>query len=230
MGFLQRFWLLLLIIVLMVLFFVFGLNKTIGFDSLQKHYVLLQQWTAQYFLSAMVLFMAVYVLAVALSIPGAVFLTLLGGFLFGVYLGTLIVVCAATLGASILFLAVRVSLGEWLASNAGRWTDKMRKGFQENAFSYLLILRLIPLFPFWVINIVPALLKVPMKIYLLATVIGIIPGTFVYVSIGNGLAHLLEQGEKPNLGVMFTLPIIGPLIGLAALACLPILYRTCKGR
>ena len=116
--------------------------------------------------------MTCYTLAVAISIPGAVFLTLAGGFLFGVYLGTILVVISATLGATLLFFAVRTTLGEWLAQKASEWIERMQHGFQHNAFSYLLTLRLIPLFPFWVVNIAAALLGVPLSTYVITTFFG----------------------------------------------------------
>lgn len=116
-----------------------------------------------------------------------------------------------------------------MAKKAGRWIERMRQGFQENALSYLLILRLIPLFPFWVVNIVPALLGVDIRTYMVGTFFGIIPGSLVYVSIGNGLGHVLEQGQKPDLGVILSFPVLGPLLGLAFLALLPILYRKIRG-
>ena len=226
---LRQSWLLILIIVLMIIFFASGLNQYVSFASLQKYYLVLQHWTSENFISAIIVFMAVYILAVAISIPGAVFLTLLGGFLFGVLLGTLLVVVSATIGATLLFLAVRLAMGEWMAKKAGRWIERMRQGFQENALSYLLILRLIPLFPFWVVNIVPALLGVDIRTYMVGTFFGIIPGSLVYVSIGNGLGHVLEQGQKPDLGVILSFPVLGPLLGLALLALLPILYRKIRG-
>lgn len=226
---LRQSWLLILIIALMIIFFASGLNQYVSFASLQKYYLVLQHWTSENFISAIIVFMAVYILAVAISIPGAVFLTLLGGFLFGVLLGTLLVVVSATIGATLLFLAVRLAMGEWMAKKAGRWIERMRQGFQENALSYLLILRLIPLFPFWVVNIVPALLGVDIRTYMVGTFFGIIPGSLVYVSIGNGLGHVLEQGQKPDLGVILSFPVLGPLLGLAFLALLPILYRKIRG-
>lgn len=169
--------------------------------------------------------MMLYILAVAASIPGAVFLTLAGGFLFGVLWGVLLVVISATLGATLLFFAVRTALGEWLAKKASGWISRMRQGFQHNAFSYLLTLRLIPLFPFWVVNIVPALLSVSAKTFISATFIGIIPGSTVYVLVGNGLSQVFASNQTPNLGIIFEPKVLGPLLALAALSLIPALYQ-----
>lgn len=169
--------------------------------------------------------MMLYILAVAISIPGAVFLTLAGGFLFGVLWGVLLVVISATLGATLLFFAVRTALGEWLSKKASGWISRMRQGFQHNAFSYLLTLRLIPLFPFWVVNIVPALLNVSAKTFISATFIGIIPGSTVYVLVGNGLSQVFASNQTPNLGIIFEPRVLGPLLALAALSLIHALYQ-----
>lgn len=221
-----RRWIPLLVLLgLLSLFFGFGLNKYLSFSALREHRALLLSWTQTHFLLSVLFFMSCYTLAVAISIPGAVFLTLAGGFLFGVFTGVLLVIISATLGATLLFFAVRTALGEWLAKKASGWVERMRLGFQRNAFSYLLTLRLIPLFPFWVVNIVPALLNVSPKIFIIATLIGIIPGSFVYVLVGNGLSQVFATNQTPNLGIIFEPQVLGPLLALAALSLLPALYQ-----
>lgn len=226
----QRFWLLIVLSMGLILFFGFGLQKYLNFATLQQNHLALQQWTATHYFQAAILFILFYVIAVAVSIPGAVFLTLTGGFLFGLLWGTLYVVFSATLGATLLYLAVRLALAERLGHLTSGKITAMSEGFQRNAFNYLLVLRLIPLFPFWLVNIVPALLNVPLKTFILATFIGIIPGSLVYVSIGNGLSSLFANNKTPNLGIIFTPTILIPLIGLAFLSLLPILYKKWKTR
>src|SRR3990167_3243514 len=226
----KRFWLLIVLLILLGLFFYFDLNSYLSFASLNRHHTQLQLWTMAHFTQAVLAFIGIYILAVAISVPGAVFLTLTGGFLFGIIWGTLLVVFSATIGAVLVFLAVKSALGNWLAGIAHSWVGCLRKGFQKNAFSYMITLRLIPLFPFWVVNIVPAVLGVQLKTYVLATFLGIIPGSLVYVMVGKGLRHLFAQKQAPDLGIIFTPPILLPLIGLALLSLLPIFYQRYKER
>jgi uncharacterized membrane protein YdjX (TVP38/TMEM64 family) len=221
----QRWLPLLILLGLLGIFFTFRLDRYLSFASLRDHRALLLFWTQSHFVLSSLLFMMCYTLSVAISIPGAVFLTLAGGFLFGVLWGVVLVVISATLGATLLFFAVRTALGEWLAQRASGWVSRMRQGFQHNAFSYLLTLRLIPLFPFWVVNIVPALLDVSAKTFITATLIGIIPGSFVYVLVGNGLSQVFAANQTPNLGIIFEPQVLGPLLALAALSLIPPLYQ-----
>jgi uncharacterized membrane protein YdjX (TVP38/TMEM64 family) len=104
----------------------------------------------------------------------------------------------------------------------------MEAGFRENAMSYLLVLRLVPLFPFWLVNLVPAFLGVPLRTYVIGTFFGIMPGTFVYASVGSGLGAILEAGESPDLGIIFKAEILIPLLGLALLALIPVIYKRIK--
>ena|SRR3990167_4736516 len=219
---------LLILLVGLVLFYFSGWSSYLSFDALKEHRQILLAWTdANYFLAAL-LFMVVYTLSIAVSIPGATFLTLAGGFLFGIVWGAIFVVISATLGATIIFLAVRTALAQWVARKAGGWVNKMRRGFQENAFQYLLVLRFVPLFPFWVVNIVPGLLGVRVSTYVIATFVGIIPGSIVYVMLGNGLGYFFDQNQTPNLGIIFEPRILLPLIALGVLSVLPLLYRKLK--
>lgn len=210
---------------LLVLFFSFRLDKYLTYTSLQAHQALLISWTKAHYFTSVIIFMSVYTLAVAVSVPGALFLTLAGGFLFGVVWGAILVIISATVGATILFFALRTSLGNWVAKSASHWIDLMRQGFQKNAFSYLLTLRLVPLFPFWVVNIVPALLDVDAKTFILATFFGIIPGSIVYVMVGNGLSHVFATNQTPNLSIIFFPEILIPLLALATLSLIPVGYK-----
>jgi len=222
---LRRWTPLILLIVLLVLFFSFRLDRFLSFASLRDHRDFLLTWTEKHYALASFIFFASYTLAVVISIPGALFLTLAGGFLFGIIWGTVLVVISATLGATLLFFAVRMAIGDLLAKRASRWSEGMRMGFQNNAFSYLMTLRLIPLFPFWVVNIVPGLLDVSPKIYITATFIGIIPGSLVYVMVGNGLSKVFAQNQTPDLGIIFSPHVLFPLLALVALCLIPVLYQ-----
>ena len=169
--------------------------------------------------------MALYAAVIALSVPGGAILTIAGGFLFGIAPATLYVVVGATIGATIIFLIARTALGDSLRARAGPRIRRMEEGFRADALSYLLVLRLIPIFPFWLVNIVPAFLGVPLRTYVLGTFVGIIPGSFVYASVGNGLGAVFEAGQTPDLGIIFKPEILLPIVGLAALALLPVAYR-----
>jgi uncharacterized membrane protein YdjX (TVP38/TMEM64 family) len=207
-----------------------GLHHELSLAGLQQHRAKLQELVAAGPLLAPLAFVAVYAGATALSLPGALFLTLSGGFLFGTWLGGLLSVLGATSGAVVLFLIARSSLGAALRDRAGPWLQRLEAGFRQDAFSYLLVLRLVPLFPFWLVNLVPALLDVPLATFALATFLGIIPGGLVYAGVGSGLGAVLDRGEQPNLGLILEPQIVLPLLGLASLALVPVAYRRWQDR
>jgi uncharacterized membrane protein YdjX (TVP38/TMEM64 family) len=211
-----------------VAFFAFGLDQYVSFAALKAHRQNLADFVSAYGVWSVVVYIVSYAAAIAVSLPGGAVLTIAGGFLFGTGPATVYVVVGASIGATILFLAARTALGEPLRARAGPGLKRMEKGFQENAFSYLLFLRLIPLFPFVLVNLVPAFLGVPLRTYVVATVIGIIPGTFVYASVGNGVGALFDAGKTPDLGIIFEPDILIPIVGLAILALLPIAYKKFK--
>jgi len=226
----RRLWPLALLIFLFCLAYYFQWTQYLSFSTLKKHHRELLSWTEQHYTSAVLLFMSCYTLSVAISIPGALILTLTGGLLFGLYLGFIYVVISATLGAVFVFLVVRYALNDWVEQKTSQWIKKMRKGFQNNAFSYLFILRLIPIFPFWVVNIAPALLGVKLRTYFLATLLGILPGSFIYVSVGNSLNLLFKQKREPDLNIIFSPELLLPLLGLALLSLLPAVYKKIQER
>jgi uncharacterized membrane protein YdjX (TVP38/TMEM64 family) len=218
------------LVVGLVLFFAFGLDSYLSFDALRENRDHLTTFVADNLATAALLYAVAYIVVVAFSLPAGALLSLAGGFLFGTATGSVLTVIGATIGATLLFLAAKTALAGVLREKAGAAVQRMRKGFQANAFSYLLFLRFVPLFPFWLVNLVPALLNVRLPVYILATFIGIIPGTVVYVSVGNGLGAVLDAGEDPDLGVIFQPEIFWPLIGLAVLSLAPILYKRLKGK
>ena len=211
-------------------FFVFDLNQYVSLDALKTHRETLQSWVVNYGVLTAAIFVLVYALAVAFSVPGAVFITIAGGFMFGPYLGTVYVVVGATIGAVGVFLAAKYALGDVLRARAGPDIKRMEAGFRENEMSYLLILRLVPLFPFWLVNLVPAFLGVSLRTYTIGTLLGIIPGAFVYALVGDGAGAVLDAGGDLNLGIIFEPRFLAPIIGLAVLACIPIVYKKIRGR
>ena len=207
-----------------------GLYRYASFETLERHAQDLDELvTGRPVLSA-VAFALAYAIATAVSIPGAVFFTIAGGFLFGTVPGAALAVTGASIGAIAVFLVARTSIGLSLRSTAAPWLERMRQGFNENALSYLFVLRIVPLFPFWVVNIVPALLGVKLRIYALATVVGIIPGALVFASVGSGLDSVIAKGDEPDMGLILEPSILSPLLGLAALALLPVAYKRLKAR
>ncbi len=202
-----------------------GLHRYLSFDALSEHRETLLALVEDRPILAPLGFVALYAVTTALSLPGGVILTLAGGFLFGTWLGGTYVVVGATLGAITIFLIAKTALGDTLRNKAGPWMTRMESGFRENELSYMLILRLVPLFPFWLVNLVPAFLGVSLPVYAAATFVGIIPGSFAYASAGNGLGSVFDRGEVPGLEILADPTVWGPMAALAVLAMLPIVYK-----
>lgn len=212
------------------LFFAFGLQRYLSLDALKANRDWLYLQVNDHLAFVLAAYFVIYAGVVALSLPGATVLTLGGGCLFGQWLGTGATVVAATIGATLLFLAARTAFADVLRRRDGPWLTRLRDGFQANAFNYLLFLRLVPAFPFFVVNLVPAFLGVRLSVFILATLIGIIPGTFVYTTVGAGLATLLNQPGSITLGRILTPQIAIGLGGLALLALLPVGYKAWRKR
>lgn len=204
--------------------YAFDLHNWVSFDRLRENRETVTTWVADNTVLAALVYIAAYALLVAISFPVGSFLTILGGFLFGVWPGTLFVVLGATLGATGIFLAARTGLGEPLRQRASGFMRRMEQGFQENALSYMLVLRLVPLFPFFAVNIAPAFLGVSLPVYVVATFFGIIPGSLVYTSVGNGLGAVFDTGGQPDLGLIFKPEVLLPILGLALLSLIPVAY------
>lgn len=222
---LTRFWPLAILVLGFALFFAFDLQRYATLDTLRDNRAALSQWVAANYLLAILIFVGAYTLMAAFSLPGALAATLTGGFLFGTWVGGLATVVGATAGATILFIAARTAFADLLRAKAGSGLARMEEGFRENAFSYLLFLRLVPAFPFWLVNLAPAFLGVSLGTFVSATFIGIIPGTFVFASLGNGLGAIFDAGGTPDLSLLGKPEVIGPLLALGLLSLLPILYR-----
>ena len=214
----------------LVAFFAFDLSRFLSFETLRQNRVALLNWVDAYGVVAALVYMLIYAVAIAFSLPGGAVLTITGGFLFGSVWGTICVVFAATAGATALFLIAKTSFGDTLRAKAGPALQKMQEGFQEGALSYLLVLRLVPLFPFFLVNLVPAFLGVSWRVYVIGTFVGIIPGTFVFATVGAGLGSVFDQGGEFSAAGILTPQIVTALIGLAVLALIPVVYKKIKAR
>jgi uncharacterized membrane protein YdjX (TVP38/TMEM64 family) len=200
-------------------FFYFDLSQYLSLDALKANRDALLQYTTSQYEIAVALFILIYILQTAFSLPGGAVLTLTGGFLFGSLMGTLYVNVGATAGATLAFLAARYLLHDWVEHKFGNRLGPIQEGFAKNAFSYLMTLRLIPAFPFFLVNLVSGLTRVNLGTYVLATSIGIIPGSFVFAFAGRqlGTINSLSEIASPPVLLAFTL--------LGLLALMPVAYR-----
>ena len=214
----------------LALFLLLGLERYFSFEMLSRHHAALTAWVGEHAVAAALLYVLAYALIVAFSLPIAIVVTPVGGFLFGLTIGALLSVIGATVGSIAVFLAARTAFHDLFQARAGAALAKLEEGFRRDSFNYLLFLRLVPVFPFWLVNIVPALLGMKLGPYTLATVIGIIPGAIVYSSVGASLGMVIDRGEVPDLGIIFEWRILLPLLGLALLALVPVLYARLRGK
>lgn len=179
---------------------------------------------------AATLFALLYVAVVVFSIPGAVWVSIAGGFLFGTWVGTALNVASATTGATLLFLVARSSFGAWLRERAAGWAARAAEGIERDQVSYLLLVRLVPAMPFFVANLIPAFFRVRPWTFVWTTFAGIIPAAIVFTSFGAGIGELLDRGERPDLGELFAPEFVLPLAGLMLLALLPAVLRRLRAR
>jgi uncharacterized membrane protein YdjX (TVP38/TMEM64 family) len=212
------------IMVAVAAFFYFDLGRFLSLQALKDNRDDLLSFTETQSALAAALFVLIYVAVVGLSLPGAVILTLAGGFLFGAVWGTLFVNLGATTGATLAFLASRYLLRDWVERKFGKWLGPVQQGFEKNAFSYLMTLRLIPLFPFFAVNLISGLTRVNVGTYVAATALGIIPGSFVYAYAGRQLGTINSLKDIASPGV------IGAFVLLGLLALVPNLYKKWSGR
>ncbi len=219
---------LLLLAALIGAFFYFDGDQYLMIETLSDNRHELMEFVHNNMIGSVILFIVLYAAVTATAVPGSAVMTIAGGFLFGIVFGTIWVVIAATIGATILFLLARTTFGDALRQKAGPALQKMEAGFQQNAFSYLLSLRLVPVFPFFLINIVPAFLGVSIRTYVLATLIGIIPGAFVFASIGAGLGSVFDMMMEFSLKNAITPEILIGLVSLSALSLAPAVYKKIK--
>jgi len=205
-----------------------GVYHYLSLDYLRMYHKSLKTFIEMHPIAVPFAFCLVYTTLTALSVPGAVFLTLLGGYLFPQPFSTIYVVLSATCGATLIFLAARTALKDILKKKAGPFLQKMEKGFQENAVSYLLFLRFVPLFPFWLVNIAPAFFAVSLITFVWTTLVGIFPGTLVFTLAGGGLEKILENNETFSISTIFNIQIKIALVLLGITALAPTIWRKFK--
>lgn len=229
-AFLRRFWPPLLLIAALIAAWLGGIGQWLSWDTLARNQMTLATWVHAHPVVAPSLYALVYTVVVALSLPEAAVVTVAGGLLFGTLLGGMLAIVGSSIGAVVLFLAIRHHLARAVAARGGRLIERLCAEIRHNGFSYLLAIRLVPAFPFWLVNLAAGLSGMRLVPFTGATVIGIIPATFVYASIGAGVGKVLAEGGVPDLSLIFSPSILGPLIGAAALALLPVAWRRWKRR
>lgn len=227
--------------------YAFGLHNYFTLQSIAENRAALADYTAQNLVLSVVVFVAVYTAAVAVSFPGASILTILAGLLFGWALGGAAAIIAATVGATIVFTIAKSSFGDVLAKKAGPFLSRISAGFADDAFNYLLFLRLVPAFPFWLVNIAPALTKVKLRTFVTATFLGIIPGSFAFAFVGAGLDSVITAqqashaqcvaeksiGECPfglSVSSLVTTELLLAFAALGVVALIPVIIKKWKAR
>lgn len=225
---LKRFLPIILVLIGMAIIFFSGAYRYLSFNALRAYHETLKLFIQAHPIAVPVLYILAYIILTALSVPGAVFLTLLGGYLFPQPFSTLYVVFSATCGATLIFLAARTALGDSLKQKAGPFLQKMEKGFNENAASYLLFLRFVPLFPFWIVNLAPAFFHVRLRTFIWTTIVGIAPGSFVFTLAGGGLEKIFDSQQAFSIGAIFNTQLKIALTLLGVLALVPIIIKKFK--
>jgi uncharacterized membrane protein YdjX (TVP38/TMEM64 family) len=209
------------------------LRDTLTFSALAENRDALIAFRDANYAATVAVFMAVYIVIVAFSLPGATIATLTGGFLFATFPGALFNITAATIGATAIFLAAQTSVGARMGARlegSEGIVKRIKAGIDENQWSMLFLIRLLPVVPFFVANLVPAFLDVPLRRFVISTFFGIMPGAVVYTSVGAGLGEVFARGETPDLGIIFEPQILLPILGLAALALAPIILKALRGK
>ena len=211
----------------------FTLRDYLSFQTLADNREALISFRDNNYVLTALMLISVYVLVVAFSLPGATIATLTSGFLFGPVFGAGFSVLSATIGATLIFLAARhgfgETLGQKLEASKGN-IKKIKDGIDENQWSMLFVIRLVPVVPFFVANLIPAFMQVPVHRYVISTFFGIMPGSIVYTSVGAGLGEVFARGETPNFGIIFEPHVLLPILGLAALSLLPVVVKAITGK
>lgn len=221
---------LLLLVAVAVALWRSGLARELSWSALARHQAALRALVAAHPLAAPAAFVVLYALIVAFSIPEAALATVTSGLLFGPWFGGGLAVLGATLGAVLLFVVARTALAGFMARRAKALLGRIRPGLERDGFSYLLALRLLPIVPFWLVNLGAALCGMRLFPYAAATLLGIIPTTLVFAWIGAGVGDVLAVGGRPDLSLIFSPSILGPLAALAALSLAPVLWRRFRRR
>ncbi|MCH9613176.1 MAG: hypothetical protein SP1CHLAM54_01730 [Chlamydiia bacterium] len=227
-AFLKKYLFLIVIVALMIVAYSTGITDLLSFKTLKEHRDILQEFVNNHYVTSLILYTLIYFVATSLSLPGAAILTIFGGFLIPVPWSTICVIIGATAGATVIFMAARTALGDMLKARSGKMLQKMEKGFKEHAVSYLFFLRLVPLFPFWVVNLAPAFFGVRLKHYVWTTFFGIMPGCYIYTQAGAGLSEVFNSGEAFTIENILNWKMRIALILLAVFALIPVIYRRIK--
>jgi uncharacterized membrane protein YdjX (TVP38/TMEM64 family) len=204
-------------------FFALGGPRYLDLATIKQHRDTLLALTGQHYGAALASAFCVYVLVVAFSVPGAAVLSLTVGFLFGRWIGTALTVTAATAGATLVFLGARYLFADLARRRLGHWYARLSAGFAAHGFSYLLFLRLVPLFPFFLVNLAPAIADLPLRTYVLATFLGIIPGSFVFVNVGQALGRIDSTRDLLSASTLLALALLG------IMALVPVAYQRWRG-
>ena len=209
-----------------------GLQDYLSLAVLAEQRDALKAYVADHQIASILGYFVLYALAVAFAFPAASILTIFAGFVFGWFIGGVVTVFAATTGAAAIFLAARSAFGDVLRKRAGPFAAKLADGFAEDAFGYLLVLRLAPVFPFFVVNIAPAFFDIKLRTYVAATFLGIIPGTFAYTWLGQGLDSVIvaAAGREIPIADLVTPEITIAFAGLAIVAAIPTIVRKFRAR
>jgi len=216
------------ILFLMIVAYIFAYAHPLSWENLRAYHLQLKQFGELHPIGAPLLFITIYILYALLSLPGIFILSLLAGFLFAQPFSALYVILSATIGSSLLFLAARTAFGGMFYQQAGPFLTRMETGFRENAISYLLFLRLIPLFPFWIVNLAGAFFGVPFRVFVWTTCVGMIPSVIIYTQAGRGFSFLLENPNPLNPFNLFNPHLITALVVLAFLSLVPVLFNYIK--
>ena len=225
MNWIKRFGPLILVALAVAVVLASGLADHLSLVELKARRDQLQDFVALHPALSFGLYILIYIAVVSLSLPGALVMTLSGGFLFGPWLGAAAASSGASLGAAVIFLVCRSAVGDSLRGKAGSTIAKIEEGVRRDAFSYILTLRLIPVMPFWLVNLAAGFVNIPLRTFLAATVLGILPGSLVYSGLGAGLGEVFASGQEPNLRVIFEPHVLLPLVGLGLLSLLPVVLR-----
>lgn len=235
-----------IIVVLIIAAYASGLHRQLSLEMLVRNRAAIDAFIGEHYLAALAIYAACYVAVVALSLPVSLFLTIASGILFGPFVGPVAAILGATIGATIIFLIAKTAIGDHLARRAGPAISKLADGFRADAFSYLLFLRLVPLFPFWLVNLAPALFGVKLRTFVLATLIGAFPGAAAFSFVGAGLNSVIAAQEAPfraclaagrgdcklnfDLRDAVTPELLAAFAALGVLALIPVIARRIRAR
>ena len=226
----RRFGPLVLVILAVAAAFASGLTRHLSVHELRDKHSLLEAYVHAHPLLSLAGYVGLYVVVVALSLPAALVMTLTGGFLFGPWLGGAAAAVGCTLGSGVIFLICRTAVGDALRGRAGSMVERVEAGIRRDAFSYIVALRLIPVSPFWLVNLALGFVSIPLTTFLAATFVGIAPVSVVYAGIGSSLNQVFARGGHANLHSLLHPGLVAPLIGLGVLALLPVAMRLIRRR